>query len=183
MSPDNPYAAPQTIDHATPWAEALPMAVGSERRLYPEISTARLQRLANWSVAIESMSMIWGVVVFFAALAFCMSLGMNRWAWFWGLLMLLAGLRVWGDYRRAPRYWAYNLLLDLLFLGVFVFALIGLARVELLALLVVGVPTLAFGLIAVASVLAHCRARSLYGQYTQRDLLSELRYRKQNRIA
>lgn len=182
MPDDNPYAAPQTIDRAVPWADALPMALGSERRLYPDVSTTELSRLANWSMAIDGMSLVWGVVISFAGLAFVVNLWMYPLQWFWGLVLGLTAMRLWGDYRRTSGYWAYNLLLDLLFLGGFLFAILGLARVDLLALLIVGIPMLAFGLIAAMSVLAHLLAKPLYGQYTHRELIREVRYRKQNRI-
>jgi len=181
MNPDNPYAAPQTITTRVAPSE-LPLAEAVGRNLFPETSTRELQRLANWSIPIEAMSMLWGVFFVFAVLAFSIQLGTNPFQWYWGAAMLLSGLRMWGGSARTPIFWVYDLLLDAAFALALIWASIQLAKFDLIALLLVGGVALVLIMLAISSPLAHLVARPLYGRFPQRELVDELSYRKQNRI-
>lgn len=181
MNPDNPYAAPQTSLTRMEPAE-LPLAEATGRNLFPETSTRELTRLANWNVHIEAMSLVWGVFLCFAVLAFCLQFGNNPFQWIWGAALFLIGLRLWGGYARAKLAWSYNLLLDMLFCAALLWAIVRLAQFDTLALLLVGGVALVFLGLATASVLAHFAARPLYGQFPQRQLNHEVRYRVRNRI-
>lgn len=181
MPDDNPYAAPQTLPSRVAPLE-LPLAEAVGRNQFPETSTRELQRLANWSIPIEAMSLLWWVFFAFAALAFSIQLGTNPFDWYWGAAMLLAGLRVWGGSARTPIFWAYDLLLDTLFAIALIWAAIQLAHVDLMALFLVGgVELVLIGLASVSAV-AHLAARPLYGQFPQSELVAEVGCRKQNRI-
>jgi hypothetical protein len=181
MNPDNPYAAPQTITTRVAPLE-LPLAEAVGRNHFPETSTRELQRLANWSIPIEAMSLLWGVFFAFAVLAFSIQLGTNPFQWYWGAAMLLAGLRMWGGMARSPIFWAYDLLLDAVFALVLFWASIRLAQFDMIALLLVGGVALVLIMLAISSPVAHLVARPLYGAFPQHELVAELGYRKLNRI-
>lgn len=59
MNPDNPYAAPQTINRPLPVAEEHQ----TERRLYPELNTVELERLWKSSRAMFVINSVYGVIV------------------------------------------------------------------------------------------------------------------------
>ena len=67
MNPENPYAAPQTIE---PLQVAAPLPVAeaqgdpTQRRLFPDWDTARLTMLWNRSRAILDMQVVWLVMCF-----------------------------------------------------------------------------------------------------------------------
>jgi hypothetical protein len=62
MNPNNPYAAPQTLQPKLD-ITALPIAElqlpSGQRRLFPSHSTAQLRRLFEKSQALEAMLLIW----------------------------------------------------------------------------------------------------------------------------
>lgn len=181
MPDHNPYAAPQaSLTRVKP--AALPLASATGRVWFPETSTVELTRLANWNVFIDSMGLLWGVFFCFAVLAFSVQWGNNPFPWIWGAALLLSGLRLRGGYTRAWIAWGYNLLLDAGFVLGMLGALVVLARIDLMALFLVGSVALVFLTIAGASVIAHFAAKPLYGSYPQRQLNNEVRYREQNRI-
>lgn len=181
MKPENPYAAPQTITGRVAPSE-LPLAEAVGRNLFPETSTRELERLAGWSISIETMSLLWGLLFSLTVLAFCSQLGTNPFPWGWSAAMLLSGLRMWGGTARAPIYWAYDLLLDAVFALAVVWAAFHLAKSDVIGLFLVGGVALLFMGLACVSVVAHFVARPLYGRFSQCDLVTEVGYRRRNRI-
>jgi len=72
MNPDNPYAAPQTLEPqldlmALPFAEL--QQPGGQRRRFPDQSTAQLQRLFEKSQPLEAMLLVW-LTLWFVTVAF-----------------------------------------------------------------------------------------------------------------
>ena len=181
MNPDNPYAAPQTLPSRVAPLE-LPLAEAVGRNQFPETSTRELQRLANWSIPIEAMSMLWGVIFAFALIALSIQLKVYPFQWFWSAAVLLSGLRIWGGSARTSIFWAHSLVLDALFALVLLWGVVRLAQFDIIALLLVGGVALVLIVLASLSVVAHFAARPLYRQYRQRELVAELGYRKENRI-
>jgi hypothetical protein len=76
MNPDNPYAAPQTVEPRLDLS-ALPIAdlqqPGGQRRRYQDRSTAELQRLFEQSQKLEVMFLVW-LALWFATVAFLAAL-------------------------------------------------------------------------------------------------------------
>jgi hypothetical protein len=76
MNPDNPYAAPQTVDSQFDLS-ALPIAelqqLGGKRRRFPDHSTAQLQRLFDKSQPLEAMLLVW-LALWFVTVAFLVAL-------------------------------------------------------------------------------------------------------------
>lgn len=178
MNSDNPYAAPQTLDGNVSSAD-VPLAVDSERRLYDDVSTERLLRLAHWSLAIHAMSLTWGVVLVVAVLMFLTMPFMFAPV----AVTLLAALRVWGGFRRTPWFWSYDLIVDSICFGGLVYWLYSLFQADFVESKLVGALAFLFAVMAGLSVLAHLVANSLYIHFTHQELIAEVHYRKQNCIA
>jgi RsiW-degrading membrane proteinase PrsW (M82 family) len=186
MNPDNPYAAPQTLEPRL--ADGFPVAELAARNLFPELSTVDLRRLAAQSQAIDNMSMVWGVVTVFAGVAFSIFP-----TWYWLLLAPVAATRTWTGNRRTPGFWKMNLILDsvvalcligIILLGCIALAssLIMLSAVDLPMVVFLGGPLVLCAVFASFSARAHYVAKVLYGHYPHQALIAEVGFRKKHRI-
>lgn len=182
MNPDNPYAAPQTIDLRTPCD--VPVAEHAGRNLFPDVSTSELSRLALHSKAIDAMSLIWAIGFIFSVSG--LYLGHQ---WYWLVAIPLAGMRMWTGNSRPFEFWTYNLIMDvivtLVLLGVIVIGVVKLSdpQSQLPPIVALGLPVVIVFIFALFSVVAHLSGKVLYGNYPHRDLIAEVAYRKRNRVA
>ena len=190
MNPDNPYAAPQTIDAPS---ELPPLAQDGGRQRFPDWDTARVTRLADYSSAIQQMtSLVLGILVFF---------GLGLGASFWranqipdreqiliiaGLLLGPLALRVWWGMRRAGWMRYGGMFFDgLTAVAVVLLVLWGILhsfREEMSLGVLFGVLGLGGILLlhAASSFLAQLHARELFGpdRIGFDDLVTEADYRR-----
>ncbi len=96
------------------------------RNLFPDTSTRELQRLGNWSIPIEAMSMLWGVFFVFAVLAFLCNLNESV-SVVWGRGDAAFGPARVGRLGAHPLFWACDLLLDAAFALALLWAALRLA--------------------------------------------------------
>jgi hypothetical protein len=191
MNPDNPYAAPQTIELRFPTARLATESV-AKRNLFPEISTSQLARLGNYSHSIHIASIWWGVPFFVFIVVGLGALFAEIWQLFFlGFLgFAFAGTRIYFGESRQFKQRPLIILMDgLYFLAIFV-AIVFLAKEFLIQpafggdYIVAAVLLALLSIIPLASVLATFHARKLFGprRFLHRDLSQEMDYRKLHRI-
>lgn len=198
MNPDNPYAAPQTIEPRFDFA-ALPIAdlqqPGGQRRRYPERSTTELQRLFEQSQQLEAMFLVW-LALWFATVVFvgAQFLHTSRLSetpkWLGWILIAVVTARLVGSIWRTKLGRWYMLLVDVALIGgclVLSYALLSRYVLTWESIWVRG--TLSLVVLTVAAVTYRAcqtlvKARELfYPNCVQHDdLMRELSYRKEQRI-
>jgi len=199
MNPDNPYAAPQTVEPRLDLS-ALPIAdlqqPGGQRRRYPELSTAELQRLFDQSQKLEAMFLVW-LALWFATVVFVGSQFLHTSAssatpkWLgWILIAVVTARFVCCIWRTKLGRW-YMLVVDaVLSVGSVVGWALPATKIavfsadELFKVGVMGLIALTVALLAYRSCQTLVKARELfYPSCVQHDdLMRELSYRKEQRI-
>ena len=198
MNPDNPYAAPQTLELIASTAIALPVAkersLPHVRILFPDISTLALARIEAASRAIRRMTVVWTLGLALLIIGLIMTT-LSGGAFGPDWLLLVAGIialafRISAGVERGESERYYSLLVDLapclLLLYVVCSELISWPEgrpipgdAPLTALFI-----LALLYMPVTSVMAHCRNACLFGdqKFLHDNLALELAHRRKNRI-
>lgn len=189
MNSDNPYAAPQTIEFRS--TGELPVADAVGRQLFPDLTTAQLSRLADYSHTMQLMTSLWVILL----LSLCLMLpGFNSYQpnmkGFLSISILLIVLRFVGGRARGRRWRYYTGFLDGVF---FASLLLGMTAgfitmpdlMSLMLFLPLCLAIIFLSIIAFTSCLAHCCAPELFGapDYPHHALMQEIDYRKQYGIA
>lgn len=192
MNPDNPYAAPQTIEPQFAADVPLPVATLVGRQRYPELDTVTLLRLMKLSKALEAATVLW-MFPLMGSLGPGLLMGLlGRFHWWYsGAVLVILGLSVVRLYVGAARKTAHRLVMrwvDGLFILVLVAgAGLGLAafweapELILFFLLVLG----AFAFLLARSIRATFYAQALFGPtsyYVHWKLVTEAEYRQANQI-
>ncbi len=202
MNPDNPYAAPQTIDSQPASAHLLleDRAADSPLPLFAEWDTARLQTLLDRSNAIKDTQVVWLVMCFvypflggflFFVLIFSRS---DLWAsfggYFWWISIVLTFVRFGTGFARSEHGRRLALVMD---------GLLGLGCLAIVAICIVGtilepreaiitvsvIPIVSLVIFQIErSLRAMWLAPELFGpaQIRHQDLLEEFEFRKQQQL-
>jgi hypothetical protein len=194
MHPDNPYAAPQTVDSRRP----LPVAESLDARmLFPEWDTARVTRLADYGHALRQMTnLCTGIVAlltigFSAAWLRAGSAELQRMVLLYGTLLVAPfALRVWWGMQRASWMRPWGMFFDGVASVLIVFAVFWGFWATIAGQIHVGLLILVLGLggflllHTAASFLAHVHAHQLFGpdRIALQDLAREADYRRRHGI-
>jgi hypothetical protein len=193
MNPDNPYAAPQTIEPPFAADEPLPVATLIGRQRYPELDTVTLLRLVKLSKALEAATVLWMFPLLGCVGPGLMFLLFGRWGWRLGsavLLVLSVGvLRLYVGSARKPAHrmimrWADGLFLAVMITGMAwcVASFWEAPELVLFVLLVLG----SFALLLAQSIRATFYAQALFGPtsyYVHWQLVTEAEHRRTHGIA
>lgn len=188
MNPDNPYAAPQTVElRAT---SELPVAEVWGRNLFPELDTQQLRRLADYSHTMQLMTRLWFIPLGISCLLMSNvdSLPVTAKVILF-LIVPMIGLRIVGGQTRGRFMRYYTAFLDaLLALGLLLGIVAGFVTMPSGGSLLLFVPaTIVMGFLAIigfTSFMAHRFAPELFGsqRYLHRELTQEVDYRQQHGI-
>ncbi len=185
MNPDNPYAAPQTID-----SPGLPVAQEAGRQRFPDWDTARVTRLADYGHAIQQMTSLCLGLLVFAAIGFTAAywqfINRQQILLIAGLVLSPLALRVWWGFERASWMRQCGMFFDCLAMVGIGFTVLRGILLGLRGELPVGIVICVLGLggffllHAASSFLAHLHARELFGpaRIRQHDLVMEADYRR-----